>query len=78
MLRQSLPLRECGLKFTLPQASQHFIVSLPLRECGLKSQVRDSKREFRESLPLRECGLKSVSQTMSTALSSHSPCGSVD
>ena len=37
---QSLPVRECGLKYHMEKESFLSEKSLPVRECGLKSGVR--------------------------------------
>ncbi len=55
---QSLPLRECGLKFGIWLKERGSCESLPLRECGLKFGIWLKERGSCESLPLRECGLK--------------------
>ena len=38
---ESLPLRECGLKYTAYIQFVQMILSLPLRECGLKSDTTE-------------------------------------
>ena len=57
---QSLPVRECGLKFALIQHINTTGASLPVRECGLKYIIMDIVYIFIKSLPVRECGLKSL------------------
>ena len=57
-LGESLPLRECGLKFACYCIVRYSQQSLPLRECGLKLLKNVSQPAIPWSLPLRECGLK--------------------
>ena len=59
-LSESLPVRECGLKFDNPQDHGYpGEPSLPVRECGLKYIDRIERARQTLSLPVRECGLKS-------------------
>ena len=55
----SLPLWECGLKFSWTVRIIAYFLSLPLWECGLKWCISSHPRPHPFwSLPLRECGLK--------------------
>ena len=64
-LTPSLPLRECGLKYTSLSSVLDTNLSLPLRECGLKYVWPPVSCVFHLSLPLRECGLKCPSAALS-------------
>ncbi len=61
-LSESLPVRECGLKFDNPQDHGYpGEPSLPVRECGLKfDNPQDHGYPGEPSLPVRECGLKYI------------------
>ncbi len=54
----SLPSRERGLKFLLPEAPLSRWLSLPSRERGLKSVISNGNYIDPKSLPSRERGLK--------------------
>ena len=56
---ESLPTRECGLKYCRYGGQVDVLESLPTRECGLKFKVKRIILLKLESLPTRECGLKS-------------------
>ena len=58
-IKQSLPLRKCGLKFDGKILKMLPGQSLPLRKCGLKSLSYVWELYAGVSLPLRKCGLKS-------------------
>ena len=76
---ESLPTRECGLKYLWPLLCLQALQSLPTRECGLKSLSQLPKWIFYLSLPTRECGLKSLTRLLSCQRGHrHSLRGSVD
>jgi len=78
-LGESLPLRECGLKFFWNIVVYNTGMSLPLRECGLKSFVVPSLGIDMTVTPLAGVWIEIQSNLKITIRSlSHSPCGSVD
>ena len=53
-LDTSLPLRKCGLKYTIPGLISDQDLSLPLRKCGLKSHSRRDGETMRAVTSLAE------------------------
>ena len=71
--RPSLPVRERGLKHTLPVVRRHPIMSLPVRERGLKHKITYIRRGISLSLPVRKRRLKKTARTLYGELSPVGP-----
>ena len=73
----SLPVRECGLKFS--DFKEYYVseMSLPVRECGLKFAQTEKSVNINLSLPVRECGLKFAQTEKSVNINLVTPCAGV-
>ena len=79
MQRQSLPLRECGLKFQNINILFTVSLSLPLRECGLKSTGDPVGLLEVDVTPFAGVWIEiNEIELGNESKASHSLCGSVD
>ena len=78
-ITKSLPLRECGLKYTEECRKVYNIIVTPLAGVWIEIFTGAVTATSLTSLPLRECGLKCRIHSLYNLLAvRHSPCGSVD
>ena len=76
---QSLPVRECGLKFSGYRHHRATGTSLPVRECGLKFWQIVHEQLGHQVTPRAGVWIEIVTATELGYLDGgHSPCGSVD
>ena len=76
---KSLPLWECGLKYSLDIIILYSTLSLPLWECGLKCSQWEMSTQRLKVTPLVGVWIEIDTVKSATKPSrSHSPCGSVD
>ena len=77
LYQQSLPSRECGLKWKDCGNIRKVQWSLPSRECGLKLVKEPETGQVERSLPSRECGLKLSNTSLSPNFSVVTPFAGV-
>ena len=78
MESESLPTRECGLKFLINERTRKFYLVTPYAGVWIEILKTSEVEQIKTSLPTRECGLKFLINERTRKFYRHSLRGSVD